>query len=215
MATVIAHLDVFWAGLRMTLALIAISSVLSLAAGTVLAAIRVSPVPLLRHFGEAYVEIARNTPLTIIFFFSAFVLPQLGASLSYFTYAVIALTVYYAAFFCEAIRSGLNIVPRGQAEAARSIGLGFFGVLRYVILPQAFRTVIPPLINVLIALIKSTAVASAFGVAELLTMMEQLVTTESDAVIAIMVATALFYLMLTLPAAAAASVLERRLRVER
>ncbi|WP_438390365.1 amino acid ABC transporter permease [Caballeronia sp. DA-9] len=173
MPTVFAHLNVFFGGVAVTLSMTAIAGVLSIAGGLLVAVMHIYPVPTLRTLGIVYVEIIRNTPLTIQFFFVVFMLPSLGVSLSYFIFAVIALSVYYTAFFAEAIRAGCNRVAIGQAEAARSIGLTFFGALRLVVLPQALRTVIPPLINVFIALVKSTAIASAFGVAELLTVTEQ------------------------------------------
>lgn len=215
METVLGNLDVFLQGVRTTLILALVSGLLALALGILLAALRVSPVPLFRRVGATYVEIFRNTPSTILFFFAAFVLPQLGVRFSYFTFAVIALTFYYAAFFCEAVRSGINSVAIGQAEAARSIGLTFTASLRIVVLPQALRSSIPLLINVFIALVKSTAVASAFGVNELLANMQNLVTAEGQAVFAILLATAAFYLAITIPAGLLAGHLERRLVFER
>ncbi len=215
MQAVIENLPIFWSGIRVTLWLVLFSGILSLLLGTLITVMRVSPIPALRGFVMAYVEIVRNMPTTVVFFFAAFVLPQLGFSFSYFTFAVIALTVYYTAFFSEAIRSGLNAVNIGQAEAARAIGLTFLQALRLVIFAQALRCVVPPLINVFIALIKSTAVASAFGVPELLTMMEQLVTAESNAVFPILIATALFYLAITLPAGLLASYIEKRVAFNR
>jgi glutamate transport system permease protein len=118
--------------------------------------------------------------------------------IGFFPAAVVALSVYYAAFFCEAIRSGINAVPTGQAEAARAIGLTFSRSLRYVVLPQAIRSVIPPLLNVFVALTKSSAIASAFGVAELLASTTAVVSVESDAVI-VYTAVALVYLLVNLP----------------
>lgn len=215
MHAVIDNLPVFWAGIQVTLALIAISGVLSLFFGTILTVMRVSPVASLRGFATVYVEIIRNMPTTVVFFFAAFVLPQLGFYFSYFTFAVIALTVYYTAFFSEAMRAGLNAVNIGQAEAARAIGLSFFDALRLVIFAQALRCVVPPLINVFIALVKSTAVASAFGVPELMTMMEQLVNAESNAVFPLLFVTACFYLALTLPAGLLASYIEKRVAFNR
>src|SRR5699024_10971204 len=116
----------------------------------------------------AYVEVARNTPLTLVFIFFVFVLPSLGYILPLGRVpAVLALTAYTSAFVCEAVRSGINSVSVGQAEAARAIGLGTVQTLRLVVLPQALRTVVPPLINVLIALTKNTSVAAGFAVVEL------------------------------------------------
>jgi glutamate transport system permease protein len=212
---IVDNLGAYREGFLTTLALTVLSSLLALALGTLLAAMRVSPVPTLRAAGAAYVELVRNTPLTVVFFFAVFVLPQLDIGLSFFVFAVIAVTVYHAAFFCEAVRSGINAVGVGQAEAARSIGLTFTQSLRLVVLPQAFRTVVPPLINVVIALTKNTSIAAAFGVAELTAIGSRLANANSDAVIAIFVGVAACYLVLTLPSGWVAGRLERRVAVAR
>ena len=215
MDAVLDNLDAYREGFVTTLELSVLSSVLALVGGTLLAAMRVSPVPTLRAAGATYVELVRNTPLTVVFFFVVFVLPQLDILLPYFAFAVIALTVYHAAFFCEAVRSGINAVGVGQAEAARSIGLTFGQSLRLVVLPQAFRTVIPPLINVVIALIKNSSIAAAFGVVELTATGTRLANANGDAVIAVLVGVAVCYLVLTLPSGWLAGRLERRVAVAR
>jgi glutamate transport system permease protein len=212
---VLDNLDAYREGFVTTLELSVLSSALALVLGTLLAAMRVSPVPTLRAAGATYVELVRNTPLTVVFFFVVFVLPQLDILLPYFTFAVIALTVYHAAFFCEAVRSGINAVGVGQAEAARSIGLTFGQSLRLVVLPQAFRTVIPPLINVVIALIKNSSIAAAFGVVELTATGTRLANANGDAVLAILAGVAVCYLILTLPSGWLAGRVERRLAVAR
>jgi glutamate transport system permease protein len=212
---ILDNLDLYREGFVTTLELTVLASVLALALGTLLAAMRVSPVPTLRGAGAAYVESVRNTPLTVVFFFMVFVLPQLDIGLSFFVFAVIALTVYHAAFFCEAVRSGINAVGAGQAEAARSIGLTFSQSLRLVILPQAFRTVVPPLINVVIALTKNTSIAAAFGVTELTAAGTRLANANSDAVIQVLAGVAASYLVLTLPSGWLAGRLERRVTVAR
>jgi glutamate transport system permease protein len=212
---VLDNLDTFRQGFITTLALTVVSTVLALVLGTLLAAMRVSPVPTLRAAGAVYVEVVRNTPLTVVFFFAVFVLPQLDLRLSFFAFAVIAVTVYHAAFFCEAVRSGINSVAAGQAEAARSIGLTFIQSLRLVILPQAFRTVVPPLINVVIALTKNTSIAAAFGVIELTAIGTRLANANADAVIPLLAGVAVCYLAITLPSGWLAGRLERRLAVAR
>jgi glutamate transport system permease protein len=212
---VLDNLGTYREGFVTTLELSVLSSALALVLGTLLAAMRVSPVPTLRAAGATYVELVRNTPLTVVFFFVVFVLPQLDILLPYFAFAVIALTVYHAAFFCEAVRSGINAVGVGQAEAARSIGLTFGQSLRLVVLPQAFRTVIPPLINVVIALIKNSSIAAAFGVVELTATGTRLANANGDAVIAILAGVAVCYLALTLPSGWLAGRLERRVAVAR
>ena len=215
MDAVLDNLDAYREGFVTTLELSVLASVLALLLGTLLAAMRVSPVPTLRAAGATYVELVRNTPLTVVFFFVVFVLPQLDVLLPYFAFAVIALTVYHAAFFCEAVRSGINAVGVGQAEAARSIGLTFGQSLRLVVLPQAFRTVIPPLINVVIALIKNSSIAAAFGVVELTATGTRLAAANGDAVIAVLVGVAVCYLVLTLPSGWLAGRVERRVAVAR
>ena len=215
MDAVLDNLDTFRQGFVTTLALTVVSTVLALLLGTLLAATRVSPVPTLRAAGATYVEVVRNTPLTLVFFFAVFVLPQLDIRLSFFVFAVIAVTVYHAAFFCEAVRSGINAVGVGQAEAARSIGLTFTQSLRLVVLPQAFRTVVPPLINVVIALIKNSSIAAAFAVVELTAVGTRLANANGDAVIPILAGVAVCYLALTLPSGWVAGQLERRVAVLR
>lgn len=155
--------DGFWT----TIKLFAIAGVLCLVLGTVLAGFRVSPVPALRAIGTGYVNTVRNTPLTLVFAFLVFGAPKMSLELpTYFWSAVTALTIYTAAFVCEVVRSGINTVPPGQAEAARSVGMGFLQVLGIVVLPQAFRAIIPPLMSVMIAMLKNTTIAAGFSVVE-------------------------------------------------
>lgn len=150
-----------------TVSLFLVSAVGSLALGTLLAAMRVSPVPILRVFGAGYVTAVRNTPLTLVFFFFAFAYPRLEiVDLSFFARACVALTVYTAAFVCEVVRSGVNTVPVGQAEASRALGFTFGQTLGTVVLPQALRAVVPPMTSVQIALLKNTTIAAGFSVAE-------------------------------------------------
>jgi glutamate transport system permease protein len=215
MDAVLDNLDAYREGFVTTLELSVLASVLALLLGTVLAAMRVSPVPTLRAAGATYVELVRNTPLTLVFFFVVFVLPQVDIKLPFFVFAVMALTIYHAAFFCEAVRSGINAVGVGQAEAARSIGLTFGQSLQLVVLPQAVRTVIPPLINVVIALIKNSSIAAAFAVVELTATGTRLANANGDAVIPILAGVAVCYLVLTLPAGWLAGQLERRVAVLR
>jgi glutamate transport system permease protein len=154
-------------GFLVTLRLLVVSGLIATAIGTVLAAMRVSPIAPLRAFGTSYVNVFRNTPLVVLFLIAVVALPAVGVLQgSFFWRAVAALSTYTAAFVCESLRSGINTVDPGQAEAARSIGMTFSKSLRIVILPQAFRAVIPPLVSVYIALAKNTSVAAAFGVTE-------------------------------------------------
>ncbi|WP_405805694.1 amino acid ABC transporter permease [Streptomyces sp. NBC_00210] len=196
-------LGAFW----VTVQLAVYSALGSLIWGTLLAGMRVSPVPLMRGFGTTYVNVVRNIPLTVIILFTSLGLFQtlsvtLGAEGDFekinFRLAVLGLIAYTSAFVCEALRSGINTVPVGQAEAARALGLSFTQVLRLIILPQAFRSVVNPLANVLIALTKNTTVAAAIGVAEAAALMKTMIEAEAQ----LMLIAAIFafgFICLTLP----------------
>jgi glutamate transport system permease protein len=200
-------LEGFWRTVQLAIA----SGVLALVFGTVLGIMRVCPIPPLRWAGSAYVNIVRNTPLTLVFVFSVFGLPRLDIRFSFFVFAVIALTVYTSAFVCEALRSGINSVPDGEIEAARSIGLPFHHVLGLVVLPQAFRAVIPLLSNIFIALTKNTSIAVAFSGAEATSILRRLQNQDARATFPLLIVTALGYLILTLALSFAFNRLERRI----
>lgn len=195
-------LGAFWVTVQLTV----YSAIGSLIWGTLLAAMRVSPVPLMRGFGTAYVNIVRNIPLTVIIVFTSLGLFQtLGVNMGAedfttinFRLAVLGLIAYTSAFVCEALRSGINTVPLGQVEAARAIGLSFPQVLRLIVLPQAFRSVVGPLANVLIALTKNTTVAAAIGVAEAALLMREMIENEAQLIL-ISVIFAFGFICLTLP----------------
>lgn len=206
--------DLFRTGFLNTLKLLALSGVLSLVIGTLLAAMRVSPVPAMRAVGASYVNVFRNTPLTLVFFFAVFGLPAFGVELSFFARAVIALTTYTSAFICEAVRSGINTVPLGQAEAARAIGMGFGQTLRYVVLPQAIRTVVPPIASVVIALAKNTTVAAGFSILEAGAIIPNLSERDEPVVIGLIWIVAGF-LLIVLPLAAVQRRLEHSWAVSR
>ncbi len=168
MGVITDNLDVWSVALRNTLLLFFAGGAIALVLGTLIGAMRVSPIPVARAFGTLYVNIIRNTPLTLVFFFFAFGYPALRLPNPGFTVlAIWALGVYTATYVAEVIRAGINTVPVGQAEAARAIGLTFTQVMTLVVMPQAFRSVVPPMMSVFIALLKNTTVAAGFSVAEL------------------------------------------------
>jgi glutamate transport system permease protein len=156
----------FVQGFGTTIQLFLIAAVGSLVWGTVLGAMRVSPILPLRAFGALYINTVRNTPLTLVFAFGVFAVPKLQVNIDYFPTACIALILYTSAFVCEVIRSGVNTVPAGQAEAARALGMTFPQVLGLVVMPQALRAMVPPMMSVLIALLKNTTIAAGFSVLE-------------------------------------------------
>ena len=189
--------------------------------GTIVAILRVSPVAVLRGLGTSYVNTFRNLPLTLLMVFSilglSFIM-QLSVSDDFarnaFWWAVIMLAVYHAAYICEALRSGINTVPVGQAEAARSIGLGFGQSLREVILPQAFRGAIAPLGSVVIALIKNSTVAAVIGVGDSAGLM-QVITENEGASLPMFFFFAMVFVVLTLPIGLGTTSLSRKLAVKR
>jgi glutamate transport system permease protein len=206
----------FW----MTVKVSALSAVGSLVAGTVLAAMRVAPLPVLRAVGALYVNIFRNTPLTLIILFCGLGLGSIVSvatvqTANYLWLAVFGLVAYTSAFVCEVLRSGINTVPLGQAEAARSIGLSFGQTMRIIVLPQAFRAVIGPLGSVLIALIKNTTIAAAIGVPEAFYTMRDELQNYGDIVVPIFAGYAIFFVVLTLPTGLIFSWMARRWPVAR
>lgn len=199
----------------LTLQLFALAAVGSLGLGVLVASMNVSPIPPLRWAAQGYIRVIRNTPLTVVFFLVVFGLPQLEIRLPYFTFALVALILYTATFVAEVLRSGINAVPIGQVEAARSLGLPFGKVLGKIVLPQAARSVVPPMTSVMISLFKNTSVASAFGVFEAIATMTSLVNKHSSSVLWIMAATAALYILIAYVFGTLAAWFERRVEVKR
>ncbi len=216
MSAVTQNLDLYWNGFLRSLGLCLWGLVGSLLLGTVIATFRVSPVAPLRYVGTAWVTVVRNCPLTVVLFFFAFGLPEIGLNGSYYAFGLTALIIYTSAFVCEALRSGINAVPAGQAEAARAIGLPFTQTLAHVVLPQAFRTSVPPVGSVLIAMFKNSAVVGAFGVGrDLFSIGESLTSAQGYAALPVLTGVAVGYLLITLPAGALLAGLERKVAVLR
>lgn len=215
MDVIVTNASTYLDGFAVTLRLTAYSAVAALALGLVIASLRIAPLRSLRVVAALYVEVLRNTPLTLVFFFMVLVAPQFGVlpPLGFWT-AVVCLGLYTSAFVAEAVRSGINGVPVGQAEAARSIGLTFGQTLREVVVPQAVRSTVPPLINVLIALTKNTSVAAGFAVVELVGTGRRLSTANAGDPW-VLVGVAACYLVITIPAGLLATALERRVAFAR
>lgn len=228
MEAVFDNFDLYLRAFGYTVALFVVSGILSTILGTVLAALRVGPVPVLRAATATYVTLVRNTPLVIVFATFSFLAPLLWNRLNFkwvsvhigdwdftafFAAAVVSLSLYTSSFVCEALRSGVNAVPLGQAEAARAIGLPFGGVMRHVILPQAFRASVPPLASVQIALIKNTSVAAVFGVAEATSRMRSFNNDFSSQRLEIFIAFAIGYIIIVELFSFAANRLERHWRI--
>lgn len=235
MSVLVDNFDVFAGGFWLTFQFCLLAAVGALLLGTIGAVLRISPVPPLRWVGSGYVTVFRNCPLTIVLFFAAFGLPavgsnadflripglssifsRLGIDLPYFRFALIALTLYTGAFVCEAIRSGINAVPAGQAEAARAIGLTFSQNLRLVVLPQAWHSAVVPLGSVIIAMIKNSALIGFFGVVgELSNSAANLTSAQGEPVIPVFIGVSIGFLIMTVPLGLLLDRAERRRAVAR
>ncbi len=213
MNVVFDNLGRFLHGAVVTVELTLVAYVGALMIGTVVAAFRVSPVPPLRFAGTLYVDVIRNIPLLVHFFLFFFALPKVGIRFSPLVSAFVVLAAYHGAFAGEIIRSGINTVAQGQAEAARALGFTFPAVLGRVVLPQAFRAVVAPLGSLFIALIKNSALAFTISVVELTGAADRLNTDTGRP--SVYVGAAAAYFILIIPAAWAFSRIERRLRVAR
>lgn len=212
--------ELYFTGLWLTIQISVFGLLGALVIGTLVALLRVSPIAPLRWVGAAYVEFFRNTPLVVQLFFLFLGLPLIGLRFSADTFenifraAAVGMGLYHGAYVGEVVRGGLLGVDRGQIEAARSLGLSYVQMLRHVQLPQTFRSVIPPLGNIGIALVKNTSLASTIGVTELLFGAEIVESRTFRAEEAFLAAT-LLYLALTIPLGIAVNALERRLLVAR
>jgi glutamate transport system permease protein len=216
MEGVTSNLDLFWSGFVRSLGICLWGMVGSLVLGTILAAFRVSPLPSLRALGTGWVTIFRNVPLTVVLFMMAFGLPEIGINRGYYFFGVTGLILYTSAFVCEALRSGINSVSAGQAEASRAIGLTFSQSLGQVILPQAFRSSVPPVGSVIIAMFKNSAVVGAFGVGgDLFSVGKNLSSAQGYDALPVLTGVAIGYLMITLPAGALLAVIERKVAIAR
>ncbi|MFD1827512.1 MULTISPECIES: amino acid ABC transporter permease [Mumia] len=207
--------DIILEGFLKTLQLLVGAGALALVVGTVIAMFRVSPVPVLRRTGAVYVAIFRNSPLLVLLLITYYGLPQLGINPSFYWKIVLAMGLYTAAFVAESLRSGINGIPLGQAEASRSLGFTFGQSMTQVVLPQAFRNVVPPLASVFIALTKNTSLAMSFGIAEAAFRMKGLINDYAADRWTIFIGIALGYIIIVEAISLGAALLERRWRAER
>jgi glutamate transport system permease protein len=218
MNVLLDNTDIFLRGFGNTLVLFFFSAIGSLVLGTFLAMLRVSPVPVLRIAGTTYVTIVRNTPLTLVFFFFVFAFPLLKI-ISQDDYtatvgAIVALTLYTSAFVCEVVRSGINTIAAGQLEASRALGLTFTQTLSNVVLPQAARSVVPPMVSTMIALLKNTTIAAGFSVVEA-GAIKDYASERGDSVLIALLWVAFFFVLLVIPLTLLQRGLEKRWSVAR
>ncbi|WP_328603631.1 amino acid ABC transporter permease [Amycolatopsis sp. NBC_00345] len=214
MSVLFAHLGELLTGLLTTLELAVLSFPLALVAGTVLGVCRVSPIGPLQSAAGFYVHCLRNSPLLLILVMVVFGLPYLGATIPLFGSVVLGLGLYFGAYVCETVRSGIAGVPIGQIEAARALGLTFSGVLRQVVLPQAFRSMVQPLGTIFINVSLASALGAAVGVQELTGSARQFNLDYAQPVPSF-IAAVVGYLLITLTAGQLTGVVERKVRVRR
>lgn len=208
------HWDMYMQGFANTLKASILALIGSLAIGIIIAIFRIAPIRPLNWLGAAYVEFIRNIPLVLIVFVFFVGLPAVGIRFDSFTAGTLGLTVYTAAFIAEVIRSGILAVPKGQMEAARSSGLTYLQTMRYIILPQAIKMVIPPLGNQFINLVKNSSVLGVIAGLDLM-YFGDLISSETFVTFDVYIFVALFYLVLTIPLSLGVGYLERRLAKSR
>ncbi|TCD53925.1 ABC transporter permease subunit [Alloscardovia theropitheci] len=212
-------LGAFWVNIELTFW----AAVIAVVLGVILIMMRISPISSLRGFAAGYCEFFKNMPLTIIMVFMVLgIFGQLKISFSdtftinFFWLAVTGLGVYTAAFVCESLRSGINTIPVGQAEASRALGLSFMQSATQIILPQAIRGAVAPLGNTLIALLKNSTVAAAASVAtETSSLMSTMIEFHSEHIIGIFLIFAIGYVILIIPIGLLTTFLSNRLAVRR
>jgi len=188
-----ANLRFLAEGFIVTLEVATLAIIFSFILGTLIALIRYSKIPFLNSFLLVTVETIRNLPLLLIIFFVYFALPDIGIRLEVFTAAVVALTIFEAAIISEIVRSGLLSVERGPIEAARTSGLTQIQTLRYIILPQALRRMVPPIVSQFISLLKDTSLAIIIALPEVIHNGQIIYNTQVSFVIPILLLIALWY----------------------
>lgn len=213
--TVLSHIDQYWSGFIRTLITSIAALIMSFILGFTIASLRVSGIKPLAFLARWYVEFLRNTPLLVQIFFLYYALPQLNIpflNLSGFQAGMLGLTFYTAAYIAEIVRAGIQTVHSGQMEAARSSGLSYYQAMVHIILPQAFRIVIPPLGTQFINLVKNSAVLTFFAGFDLMYIADSLQGSTGE-VFAVYIIAGLFYLIITIPLSVLVNFLERKLLV--
>lgn len=199
-------------GLTVTLRLALVSEACILVLGLVIALIRISRIPTLRILAAIYIDIIRGVPLILQIVIVYFGTAYLGINLSRFVAGVIALTICYSAYEAEIFRAGIESIHKGQMEAARSLGMGYLKAMRYVILPQAIRNVIPPLSNEFIALVKDTSLVAVIALPEVFHVGREKLGFYFN--VTPLVGVAICYLMITIPMMRLVQYIDKRMAIE-
>lgn len=205
------YLSFLMEGFWVTLKVAFISIVLSFFIGSIVGILRYAHIPVLSHVLAFIVEIIRNLPLLLIIFFTYFALPEIGIDMEITSAAIVALTVFESAMISEIIRSGLKSVEKGQIEAARSSGLNYYQTLRFIVLPQALRRMVPPLVSQFISLLKDTSLAVVIALPDLLHNAQIIYGQKQSYVVPMFLIIAMMYFIVNY----ALSIIARRLEVKR
>ncbi|MEH7346400.1 amino acid ABC transporter permease [Bacillus sp. JJ1532] len=204
------NLDTYLEGFKNTVFSSIMGLIGSFFLGIIVAVMRISPFKPLNWLGTAFVEFFRNIPLLIIAFFFFNGLPAIGVTLSGFTAGTIALAIYTASFIAEAIRAGIQSIPKGQMEAARSSGLTYLQAMNVIILPQAIKIVIPPIGNQFINLVKNSSILGMVAGLDLM-YFGDIISSNTFVTFDVYIFVAIFYLVLTIPLSLGVGYLEKRL----
>jgi His/Glu/Gln/Arg/opine family amino acid ABC transporter permease subunit len=192
-----------------TLKLAVVSEFFILIFGLILALMRISRLRTFRFAAAVYIDVIRGLPLILQIFIIYFGLSYLGLNFSRFTAGVVSLTVCYAAYEAEIFRAGIESIHKGQMEAARSLGMTYLQSMRYIVLPQAVRRVIPPLSNEFVMLTKDTALVAFIGMSEVFQVGKEAM--GRDANVTPLMGVAFFFLLVTIPAMRVVQYLEKRM----
>ena len=203
------HIMFLLKGFWVTIKIAGISIVLSFLLGSILGIVRYAKIPVLAQISAFLVEIIRNLPLLLIIFFVYFALPEIGIKLGITWSAIVALTVFESAMLAEIIRSGLNSIHKGQMEAGRSSGLSYVQTLWHIILPQALRRMVPPIVSQFISLLKDTSLAVVIALPDLMHNAQVINAQSINYIIPIFILTALIYFVVNY----ALSLVARRLEL--
>lgn len=206
---VIESRGVLWGGFIVTIQLSAMAIALGTTLGLIVALIRVARIPIVAQVARVYIDIFRGSPLLMQLFFIYFGLPYLGYDVTKSYAAVLALTLYSGAYIAEIIRAGIESVPKGQREAAASLGLSFYEIMRYVILPQTITVALPPLIGFYIGLVKDTSLATIIGYRELIRESQSIIDRTARP-LEVYLAVAALYFIICYPLSLLSTRLERR-----
>ncbi|MGA9174746.1 MAG: amino acid ABC transporter permease [Thermoactinomyces sp.] len=206
-----AYLRFLWSGLSVTLEVAAVAITLSFLFGIILGTLRYSRLPVLSQLAVLYIETIRNIPLLLIIFFGWFGLKEWGIELPSTTSVILSMTVFTSALVAEIVRSGLLSVDKGQIEAARSQGLTYMQTLFYIIMPQALKRMIPPLVSQFVSLIKDTSLGVAITLPELTHNAEIIYNQKLNGAIPILIFVAIIYFVINYSLSIASRKLEKKL----